>query len=128
MAAKIRRVMSRLGDKLARVSFKNQWLLQRLTAVLLVPLAIWLGVFFHYSLAASFQEARVWLMRPLNLGCLFVFLSIVAVHSHLGLKVIIEDYLSDQRLQEQLILTAFWGFGLLGVSAVGAVIILFFRV
>jgi len=128
MAAKIRSIMSRLGDKLARVSFKNQWLLQRLTAVLLVPLAIWLGVFFHYSLAASFQEARVWLMRPLNLGCLFVFLSIVAVHSHLGLKVIIEDYLSDQRLQEQLIVASFWGFGLLVASAVGAVIILFFRV
>lgn len=128
MAAKIRRFMSRLGDKLARVFFKNQWLLQRLTAVLLVPLAIWLGVFFHYSLAASFQEARVWLMRPLNLGCLFVFLSIVAVHSHLGLKVIIEDYITDQQFQEKLIRVSLWSFGLLAASAVWAVIILFFRV
>jgi succinate dehydrogenase / fumarate reductase membrane anchor subunit len=110
------------------LSVKNQWLLQRLTAILLVPLAIWLGVFFHYSLAASFQEARVWLMRPLNLGCLFVFLGIVVVHSHLGLKVIIEDYIADQQLQEKLIFASLWGFGVLGVSVVGAVIILFFRV
>ena len=85
-------------------------------------------LFFHYSLAASFQEARVWLMRPLNLGCLFVFLGIVVVHSHLGLKVIIEDYIADQQLQEKLIFASLWGFGLLGVSLVGAVIILFFRV
>jgi succinate dehydrogenase hydrophobic anchor subunit len=52
----------------------------------------------------------------------------VASHSYLGLKVIIEDYITDQQFQEQLILASLWGFGLLGVSVVGAVIILFFRV
>ena len=128
MISKINEFLHQLSAKLMALSVKNQWLLQRLTAILLVPLAIWLGVFFHYSLAASFQEARVWLMRPLNLGCLFVFLGIVVVHSHLGLKVIIEDYIADQPLQEKLIFASLWGFGLLGVSVVGAVIILFFRV
>ena len=128
MISKIKEFLYPLSAKLMALSVKNQWLLQRLTAILLVPLAIWLGVFFHYSLAASFQEARVWLMRPLNLGCLFVFLGIVVVHSHLGLKVIIEDYIADQPLQEKLIFASLWGFGLLGVSVVGAVIILFFRV
>ncbi|MBT5437154.1 MAG: succinate dehydrogenase, hydrophobic membrane anchor protein [Methylococcales bacterium] len=128
MISKIKEFLHQLSAKLMALSVKNQWLLQRLTAILLVPLAIWLGVFFHYSLAASFQEARVWLMRPLNLGCLFVFLGIVVVHSHLGLKVIIEDYIADQQLQEKLIFASLWGFGLLGVSVVGAVIILFFRV
>ena len=128
MISKIKEFLYQLSAKLMALSVKNQWLLQRLTAILLVPLAIWLGVFFHYSLAASFQEARVWLMRPLNLGCLFVFLGIVVVHSHLGLKVIIEDYIADQQLQEKLIFASLWGFGLLGVSVVGAVIILFFRV
>ena len=128
MISKINEFLHQLSAKLMALSVKNQWLLQRLTAILLVPLAIWLGVFFHYSLAASFQEARVWLMRPLNLGCLFVFLGIVVVHSHLGLKVIIEDYIADQQLQEKLIFASLWGFGVLGVSVVGAVIILFFRV
>ena len=128
MAAKIRRFMSRLGDKLALVSFKNQWLLQRVTALLLVPLVVWLGVFFHYGLTASYPEFREWLLGSLSLACLFIFLGVVASHSYLGLKVIIEDYITDQQFQEQLMLASLWGFGLLGVSVVGAVIILFFRV
>jgi succinate dehydrogenase / fumarate reductase membrane anchor subunit len=128
MAAKIRIFMSSLGDKLAPMSFKNQWLLQRLSAVLLVPLVIWLGVFFHYGLTASYQEFREWLLGPLSLACLFIFLGVVASHSYLGLKVIIEDYMTDQQLQEKLIFVSLWGFGLLVASAVFAVIILFFRV
>jgi len=128
MAAKISRFMSRLGDKLAPVSFKNQWLLQRVTALLLVPLVIWLGVFFHYGLTASYPEFREWLLGPLSLACLFIFLGVVASHSYLGLKVIIEDYIADQQLQEKLIFASLWGFGLLVASAVLGVIILFFRV
>jgi succinate dehydrogenase / fumarate reductase membrane anchor subunit len=110
------------------MSFKNQWLLQRLSAVLLVPLVIWLGVFFHYGLTTSYQEFREWLLGPLSLACLFIFLGVVASHSYLGLKVIIEDYMTDQQLQEKLIFVSLWGFGLLVASAVFAVIILFFRV
>jgi succinate dehydrogenase / fumarate reductase, membrane anchor subunit len=128
MAAKISRFMSRLGDKLAPVSFKNQWFLQRVTALLLVPLVIWLGVFFHYGLTASYPEFREWLLGPLSLACLFIFLGVVASHSYLGLKVIIEDYIADQQLQEKLIFASLWGFGLLVASAVLGVIILFFRV
>ena len=128
MAAKISRFMSRLGDKLAPVSFKNQWLLQRVTALFLVPLVIWLGVFFHYGLTASYPEFREWLLGPLSLACLFIFLGVVASHSYLGLKVIIEDYMTDQQFQEKLIFVSLWGFGLLVASAVLGVIILFFRV
>ncbi|HIO45089.1 MAG TPA: succinate dehydrogenase, hydrophobic membrane anchor protein [Methylococcales bacterium] len=128
MVAKISGFISRLGDKLVPMSFKNQWLLQRLSAVLLVPLVIWLGVFFHYGLTASYQEFREWLLGPLSLACFFIFLGVVASHSYLGLKVIIEDYMTDQQLQEKLIFVSLWGFGLLVASAVLAVIILFFRV
>ena len=45
------------------LSVKNQWLLQRLTAILLVPLAIWLGVFFHYSLVPNKT-----VLSPLSFG------------------------------------------------------------
>ncbi len=128
MISKIKEFLHPLSAQLRALPVKNQWLWQRVTAFLLVPLVIWLGLFFHVALTASYQEFSEWLLGPWNLAGLFVFLSVVASHGYLGLKVIIEDYLSDQRLQEQLILTAFWGFGLLGVSAVGAVIILFFRV
>lgn len=128
MISKIKEFLRQLSAKLMALSVKNQWFWQRVSAFLLVPLVIWLGIFFHYGLTASYPEFREWLLGPWNLAFLFVFLGVVASHGYLGLKVIIEDYLSDQRLQEQLILASLWGFGLLVVSAVGVVIILFFRV
>jgi succinate dehydrogenase / fumarate reductase membrane anchor subunit len=128
MLSKIKEFLHPLSAQLMALSAKNQWLWQRVTAFLLVPLVIWLGFFFHVALTASYSAFSEWLLGPWNLACLFVFLGVVASHGYLGLKVIIEDYLSDQQFQEQLILTALWGFGLLGVSAVGVVIILFFRV
>ena len=128
MLSKIKEFLHPLSTQLRALSAKNQWLLQRVTALLLVPLVVWLGVFFHYGLTASYPEFREWLLGPLSLACLFIFLGVVASHSYLGLKVIIEDYITDQQFQEQLILASLWGFGLLGVSVVGAVIILFFRV
>lgn len=107
---------------------KKQWFLQRVTAVLLVPLVIWLGLFFHVALAASYKEFSEWLLEPLNLVCLFVFLGVVVVHSYLGLNVIVEDYLSEQKLQRVVMQVSFLGFGLIVVSVVLTVIILFFRV
>ena len=128
MLSKIKEFLHPLSTQLRALSAKNQWLWQRVTALLLVPLVVWLGVFFHYGLTASYPEFREWLLGPLSLACLFIFLGVVVSHSYLGLKVIIEDYITDQQFQEQLILASLWGFGLLGVSVVGAVIILFFRV
>ena len=128
MLSKIKEFLHPLSTQLMALPVKNQWLWQRVTALLLVPLVVWLGVFFHYGLTASYPEFREWLLGPLSLACLFIFLGVVASHSYLGLKVIIEDYITDQQFQEQLILASLWGFGLLGVSVVGAVIILFFRV
>jgi len=128
MISKIKEFLHPLSAQLMALSAKNQWLWQRMTAFLLVPLVIWLGVFFHVALTASYKEFSEWLLGPWNLVGLFVFLGVVASHSYLGLKVIIEDYITDQQFQEQLMLASLWGFGLLGVSVVGAVIILFFRV
>lgn len=68
------------------------WRMERLTAIALVPLTLWLVA----SLVALGGADRVrfvaWLGRPLN-GFLTILLLIVAFrHTALGLQVVIEDY------------------------------------
>ena len=128
MKQNIKAFLHQLSAKIMMSPVKKLWILQRVTAVLLVPVVIWLGSFFHYGLTASYSEFSEWLLEPLNLVCLFVFLGVVVVHSYLGLRVIVEDYLSEQKHQRIVMHVSFLGFCLLIAGVILTVIILFFRV
>ena len=68
------------------------WWAQRLTAVALVPLALW----FLISLLAlpdlRFATVHAWLARPLDGFLAALSVAVLAYHSHLGTSVIVEDY------------------------------------
>lgn len=65
---------------------------QRLTAIALVPLVIWLC----FSVAAlpgmDYVSVREWLSSPMTTIMIILFVAVAAYHSRLGLQVIIEDY------------------------------------
>lgn len=70
----------------------HHWWLQRLTSVALVPLTVWFAV----SILAlpSFDHATVaaW-MHGGTTALLLILLVLVATwHSHLGVRVVVEDY------------------------------------
>lgn len=71
----------------------GHWWSQRVTAVALVPLVLWLV----YSLLAlsgqDYASVIQWLQNPLHAVLLAVFLVTMFYHSYLGLQVVIEDYL-----------------------------------
>ena len=70
----------------------HHWWVQRLTAVALLPLTIWLAV----SLLAlpSFDHATVTAWMGGSLTALLLILLVLAAswHSQLGLRVVVEDY------------------------------------
>lgn len=71
------------------------FVMQRASAVLLVPLAIWFlwSVIAHTG--ADQAQAREWLSSPLN-GILFAALVVIgAVHMRIGMQEIIADYLGS---------------------------------
>ena len=75
------------------------WLAERLTSVGLVPLALWF-IYSAISLSgASYDEVRVWLGQPLNTT--FMLLTVVSVflHSQLGVRVILDDYVHREPLK-----------------------------
>ena len=78
---------------------QRSWLIQRITALLLIPLTLWLVWSVVTTLPLDYQAAHNWLTLPLN-GILFgVFLVILFHHTWLGLKEVIEDYVHNPVLK-----------------------------
>ncbi len=71
----------------------STFILQRLTAVLLLPLVIW----FLYSVVAhagaNYVDARDWIERPVNAILLGAFVTIGAMHMRIGMMEIVADYI-----------------------------------
>ena len=76
----------------------GHWWMQRLTSVLMIPLAIW----FVYSLMSmnnySADSLIVWLHNPVPALLMTLWTITVVYHASLGLQVIIEDYIHGKSL------------------------------
>jgi succinate dehydrogenase / fumarate reductase membrane anchor subunit len=67
---------------------------QRLTALLLIPLVLWVG----FSLAAMPMDYATlvdWIQRPWVTVALVLLVIVVFYHAQLGLQVVIEDYIAS---------------------------------
>ncbi len=77
----------------------HHWWAQRLTALALVPLTLWF-IFSVIRLAgASHQVVIDWLSSPFTLGLMLALIVATFHHLQLGLQVVIEDYVHDERLK-----------------------------
>jgi succinate dehydrogenase / fumarate reductase, membrane anchor subunit len=86
---------SPLGRALGLGSAKEgvaHWWAQRVTAVALVPLALWFVASLIAHLGAPRAEAVQWLGAPVPAILMLLFLAAAFHHLALGLQVVIEDY------------------------------------
>ena len=67
---------------------------QRLTALLLIPLVLWIG-FTIAALPADHAMLVDWVRQPLVTLGLVLLIAAVFYHAKLGLQVVIEDYISS---------------------------------
>ena len=84
-----------LGGACGRGSAKDgvgHWMRQRVTAVGLGFLTVWLLCTILSLLHADYATARATLMKPWNAVLLIAFLLTMFRHAVLGLQVVIEDY------------------------------------
>ena len=82
----------------------HHWLVERITAVALVPLTLWFIVSM-VRLAGAPQEAVVhWAGHPVNAALLLALVAMTFHHMHLGLQVIYEDYINAKWLMNLAIL------------------------
>jgi succinate dehydrogenase / fumarate reductase membrane anchor subunit len=97
---------------------KQHWTLQRLTAILLLPLSYWLLTFLRLALNANYFEIIEWLTTPLNKIALIAWFLVVFYHAAMGLQIVLEDYISNTQKRLTLIWTTYSVLAGLGLSAV----------
>lgn len=70
----------------------GHWWSQRVTAIALVPLVLWLAYSVVTLASADYGDVVAWLSLPINAILFGLFLAVMFYHSYLGLQVVIEDY------------------------------------
>jgi succinate dehydrogenase / fumarate reductase membrane anchor subunit len=75
----------------------HHWWSQRLTAIALVPLTLWFIFSVIHLSGATHQMVIEWLSSPLTLGLMLALIVATFHHLQLGVQVVIEDYVHDER-------------------------------
>ena len=77
----------------------EHWWLQRVTAVALLPLGLWLA--YEILTLQSFEYASVvaWVREPATSILLILLVVAVGYHSALGVQVVVEDYVTGKGLR-----------------------------
>ncbi|MBX7147177.1 MAG: succinate dehydrogenase, hydrophobic membrane anchor protein [Alphaproteobacteria bacterium] len=70
----------------------DHWWIQRLTALVLIPLSLWFitSLLTHFN--QSYQEVISWLSSPLSAFLMMAMMISIFWHAQIGLNTIIEDY------------------------------------
>jgi len=71
----------------------SSFIIQRATAVMLAPIAVWFLFGIVGALTADYAGARAWLAEPLNGALIGAFFIAGAWHMRIGMEEIIVDYI-----------------------------------
>ncbi|WP_370545432.1 succinate dehydrogenase, hydrophobic membrane anchor protein [Caulobacter sp. 17J80-11] len=69
------------------------WIKERVSSLILVPLTVW-GLWGAWTIAnTGYDGAWAFVRNPINAALLAVTVLVSIYHMHLGMRVVIEDYL-----------------------------------
>lgn len=89
----------------------SHWWNQRLTAIALIPLALWFSFSIALLAVADYATVMAWIGSPFTTVLMILAISVGFYHGYLGLQVIIEDYIAHESLKIGMLI----GVGLLAV-------------
>ena len=95
---------------------------QRLAAVVLLPMVLWLVISLVAHVGSSYEHMRAWLASPCTTALLLCLIFAIFVHVQLGLKMVIEDYVHGPVANYVLTLVVKLASVLLGVFSAVAVL------
>ncbi len=74
----------------------SHWWNQRLTAIAMIPLALWFSFSIALIAVADYATVTAWISSPLSTVLLILAIGVGFYHGYLGLQVIIEDYVANE--------------------------------
>ncbi|MBX2837747.1 MAG: succinate dehydrogenase, hydrophobic membrane anchor protein [Gammaproteobacteria bacterium] len=96
--------------------------LQRLTALALIPLLLWLCFSVAALPSMSQEEVRLWMAKPTSAVLLVLFLIAAFYHAKLGLQMVIEDYVGNHATRTAAIILVTFACILLAVIGIFSVL------
>jgi succinate dehydrogenase / fumarate reductase membrane anchor subunit len=81
----------------------HHWVALRVTSVALVPLTIWFLWAATSTFALGYADARSFVAQPWNAVLMAAFVVCAFHHAHLGMQVVIEDYVHTRWVEISLL-------------------------
>ena len=100
----------------------EHWWMQRLTAVALLPLGLWLAISLARLPGFDYATVVQWVQRPVTSILLILTVLAVGYHSYLGLQVIVEDYVHAKALKVLAIMGSALAHVALSIAALFAIL------
>jgi len=97
------------------------WLAERFSSLALVPLTLW-GAWAAFKIAGGgYPAAADFVRSPANAGLLAITIILAAWHMYMGLRVVIEDYISKDEGRGFYILLTFLLCAAIVVASLGGI-------
>jgi succinate dehydrogenase / fumarate reductase, membrane anchor subunit len=100
----------------------HHWIVQRVTALAIAPLAIWLLFALLLLPDSSYATVTAWIQHSWNAVLLGLLVLLASWHAWLGMQMVIEDYVHTFLSKTALLLLSAFVFALLAASGVYAVL------
>jgi len=81
-------------------NYVNKWILQRVTAVILIPFTFW---FIYQCIVLSsyeYEQIRAFFFSKLNSSLYFILIIAMLYHAKLGNETIVEDYITSYNIKK----------------------------
>jgi len=105
----------------------GHWWAQRLTAIALVPLSIWFVCAVISQIGADYDHFQAWIGVFGNALMMILTAIVLFYHAHLGMQVVIEDYVHGEGARIATLIAVKFVLFLLAASCVLAVVLVALR-
>ena len=81
-------------------NYASKWIIQRLTAVILIPLTFW---FVYQCVLLSnyeYDQIKAFFFSKINAALFFILITSMLYHAKLGNETIVEDYVTSVNLKK----------------------------
>jgi succinate dehydrogenase / fumarate reductase membrane anchor subunit len=100
----------------------GHWWAQRVTALALVPLGLWLTFALLSLPDLSYETAAAFVASPRNAVLLLILVPVLCYHGYLGVRVVLEDYVHGRTTHFTLLLLISFAFVVAGTAGMFSVL------
>jgi succinate dehydrogenase / fumarate reductase membrane anchor subunit len=100
----------------------SHWMVQRVTALALAPLVVWLICQLLWLPDASYASVTAWIAHSYNAVLLSLIVLLASWHAWLGVQMVVGDYVHDFLSKSGLLLLSAFVHALIAASGVYAIL------